>query len=657
MKNKRIGLFIDYDESFYSQRLIEGASQFLQKKSDAELLVFLCGSINSQSKNFGYQRLAVASLINKNNLDGLIFVCGPQESDSTADQIHSYIKSFSDIPVVCIGHEFEEYPCILSSCKESMVQMAEHVITTHKRKKPAIFIPQSPSLEILQRINSFSDVLQKHNLNLSQEQIIISETLTYDGAIEGLENYRKKYNGKLKFDALVCVNDSLAFASMDYLSSCGIKVPDKVIVTGFDDEDSAITFTPSLTTINQNIEKQAYYAAKLLYSMASKGKQRKEKITIHSTAYFRQSCGCMAPGYDKSKYKDFRGKIHTVNYKDQPFFETSKWSNNKNSFIKILQLYLNLDNRRLIDELSKQVETDLTSLKINAAALVLFDIPISTDKFEFLTLPPKAHVLTSFDLENNMHHNLENGLSSFNPQETLLPPGHLSSLDGIHVLSLYNNSILYGYALYKPGHLDPSLYGIIFKMLSSAIDIASNSNKAKKEIQELEQEYDNIKQISMTDEMTGLLNRRGFLSLGQNVIDKALQNGKNGLVLFGDMDGLKTINDTYGHASGDTAIKAEANILRSLFRSSDVCGRLGGDEFAIVAQELTTEKFKELRQSLEAKCQEYNEKSCEKFTLSISIGCVEFTRLANGNLEGLLEIADTELYKEKQKKHNSIQGL
>ncbi|MEE1181776.1 MAG: GGDEF domain-containing protein [Treponema sp.] len=190
-------------------------------------------------------------------------------------------------------------------------------------------------------------------------------------------------------------------------------------------------------------------------------------------------------------------------------------------------------------------------------------------------------------------------------------------------------------------------------MLSAAIAHASDSYKALKRKQELELENSNIRLVSVTDEMTGLLNRRGFMSHGKEAIANCIKYEKKGLVLFGDMDGLKSINDTYGHAAGDTAIKAEAAILKSLFRSSDIIGRLGGDEFAVVAPELNLQKFLEMKHILQEKCREYNETSGESFVLSLSIGCAEFGLETECNIEKLLVMADDELYKEKQLKHKS----
>ena len=123
------------------------------------------------------------------------------------------------------------------------------------------------------------------------------------------------------------------------------------------------------------------------------------------------------------------------------------------------------------------------------------------------------------------------------------------------------------------------------------------------------------------------------------------------MVIFGDIDGLKTINDTYGHASGDVAIQAEAAILKKTFRRTDIIGRIGGDEFAIIAPGLSEKKLIILRQKLVEMCEDWNRDTEEKYSISISLGAVPYNSDDDNDLQVLLDKADELLYQEKQQKH------
>jgi len=163
-----------------------------------------------------------------------------------------------------------------------------------------------------------------------------------------------------------------------------------------------------------------------------------------------------------------------------------------------------------------------------------------------------------------------------------------------------------------------------------------------------------LSDMSQTDELTGLYNRRGFVSLGQQSMQLAVRMNKNGMVVFSDMDGLKVINDTWGHDTGDRAIVAMAFVLKKTFRSLDIIARLGGDEFAIVAVDVNNKFIKTLRERMNRFLKVYNESSKEPFTLSISIGAVDFSAQQNSNLEKLLSKADSVLYEEKRKKKEKL---
>ena len=126
---------------------------------------------------------------------------------------------------------------------------------------------------------------------------------------------------------------------------------------------------------------------------------------------------------------------------------------------------------------------------------------------------------------------------------------------------------------------------------------------------------------------------------------------KNGSVLFFDLDGLKKINDTYGHEIGDLAIKTEAQVLKAAFRETDLVGRLSGDEFCVIAPGFPERKVHELRNKLILLNKSFSEKNELPFILSISVGCKEFNQ-EESDLQILLSQADEKLYVEKAKKHS-----
>lgn len=152
------------------------------------------------------------------------------------------------------------------------------------------------------------------------------------------------------------------------------------------------------------------------------------------------------------------------------------------------------------------------------------------------------------------------------------------------------------------------------------------------------------------DELTQVLNRRGFMDKAEKELKRAAKAGQSGMVFFADMDGLKKINDTYGHKVGDLAIQTEARVLSDAFRTTDIVGRLSGDEFAILSTGLTKNYISTIRTRIEQLNLIYSQKAGLPLTLSLSLGNVSFTP-GKANLDTLLSKADQKLYKEKELKH------
>ena len=147
-----------------------------------------------------------------------------------------------------------------------------------------------------------------------------------------------------------------------------------------------------------------------------------------------------------------------------------------------------------------------------------------------------------------------------------------------------------------------------------------------------------------------MLNRRGFMEKADKELKRAAKNGQSGMVFFADMDGLKKINDTYGHKIGDIAIKTEAKVLTSAFRNSDIVGRLSGDEFAIVSTGITKKNLDSIRTRIDLLNITLSKEAGLPLSLSLSLGSVSFTP-DNIELDSLLSKADQKLYEEKEIKH------
>jgi len=151
--------------------------------------------------------------------------------------------------------------------------------------------------------------------------------------------------------------------------------------------------------------------------------------------------------------------------------------------------------------------------------------------------------------------------------------------------------------------------------------------------------------LALVDELTGLYNRRGFLTLATRDLRVARRGDETLLVAFADLDDLKRVNDTAGHAVGDRA-------LRRAFRDSDLVARIGGDEYAVLVRHAGPESAAVLADRMKRQVREFNRRAGRPYQLSISLGFAAHKASTLGSVAGLLDRADRALYRDKRRKHD-----
>ena len=161
-----------------------------------------------------------------------------------------------------------------------------------------------------------------------------------------------------------------------------------------------------------------------------------------------------------------------------------------------------------------------------------------------------------------------------------------------------------------------------------------------------------LRTMSITDDLTGLYNRRGFFTLAQQQMKVTERTKKDMLLFFADLDKMKQINDILGHQEGDKALVEIATILKEVFRESDIIGRMGGDEFAILAIDTTYETREVLMKRLHNHLDDYNRPEGRSHTLSLSIGIAPYDPKKPFSLDELMAQADTLMYEEKRNKQH-----
>ena len=184
----------------------------------------------------------------------------------------------------------------------------------------------------------------------------------------------------------------------------------------------------------------------------------------------------------------------------------------------------------------------------------------------------------------------------------------------------------------------------------TALTLAAAAAGLKKSEVSLRRLSAELERLALTDELTGLRNRRGFFLLADQALRLARRTQARCLLLFADLDGLKQVNDTQGHAAGDALIVDAAQLLTGVFRESDVVARLGGDEFAVLAFVDDSETSVAVNKRLQSRIDAFNRQAGRAVPLSISFGIEELPDAHEVDLEALISKADHAMYGSKRER-------
>jgi diguanylate cyclase (GGDEF)-like protein len=186
--------------------------------------------------------------------------------------------------------------------------------------------------------------------------------------------------------------------------------------------------------------------------------------------------------------------------------------------------------------------------------------------------------------------------------------------------------------------------------LRCAIEVAIHKHRSDLARREREETLRrSAENLSLIDELTQLKNRRGFFELGEQALKIARREQHTMALFFMDLDGLKQINDTLGHMTGDDALRDTAAVLRRTFRGSDIVARLGGDEFVALAHLHSDRDIETLCARLREHLQEFNSARTRPYQVDLSIGATLVDDPADQDLEAFIARADEAMYREKRR--------
>jgi len=284
---KKIGVIVNYLYEGYQMKILSGIFSKAEKLN-TDIYVFVGGDLNPNNIE-SQRRNKIYDLISKKNIDGLIILGLVVGFNLPKEKIIKFYKRFyPHLPIVSVGLETEEIPCVISDNRKGFKDLLIHLIEDHKYKNIA-YVAGPPNNEEAQiRNKTFYDTLKEYNIEIKQEYIYESDFNTPQGiyAIRAFLDERK-----IKPDVIVFSNDNMAIAGLEELKRRKIKVPNEIAITGFDNILESTFIEPPLSTVEQNLSELGEKAIELCYSLIS-GYEIPKKIEIPTKMIIRESCGC-----------------------------------------------------------------------------------------------------------------------------------------------------------------------------------------------------------------------------------------------------------------------------------------------------------------------------------------------------------------------------
>jgi DNA-binding LacI/PurR family transcriptional regulator/AraC-like DNA-binding protein len=283
-----VGLLINHIDDSFQTDVFNGVAGFAEHHN-CNLICFIGGELNSPNENRTYQN-AVYRLAGVYNVDGIIGLSNSLFSYVSKDRMIGFYNAYFPLPAVSIGIDLGDTPCVRIDNQGGLRDLLTHLIEVHRVDDIAFIAGPDHNVDARSRLDTYREVLTAYSIPL-RENLIVPGTFTKASgakAVWTLFDVRRE-----SCRAIVAANDHMAIGALRELQARGIRVPEDVMVVGFDDIPECLAMKPALTTVRQPDEKLGYRAAEILYErLQSRESKERVKTVFPTELVIRQSCGC-----------------------------------------------------------------------------------------------------------------------------------------------------------------------------------------------------------------------------------------------------------------------------------------------------------------------------------------------------------------------------
>lgn len=639
----KIALITTELENVYQQRVMKGMfSQCAKYGYDAAVFTTLVDTTHSMKENLKGE-LNIFHLVNFDLFDGIIITPDPLFAMDDGTFKAAMLEMFHEkchSKVVALDVPFGDYEMVRTDDTGAFYEITKHIYEEHHKQK-VYFLSGFQDYDISrQRLEGFLKYTAEHGIQVPEEHIFYGDYWYTSGERLGDEIY----SGKVEMpDAVICASDHMAIGLANRLTEHGISVPGQVAVTGYDATQEAAFNDTYISSYEPKVCETAAMAVNRIHAVIEPETECLDTVVKGDDIGLRigESCGCTPNmAYWKKRIDDalLHQKTNWTAYEEKPIDVGMLLDSYMLERITGAPDYMAcLDRIYSFMYLLHPYGDFWMCLKENW--LDLDDVMISG-------YPDRMRVFLHSQGANDTEPAKSVGFCdrigqrSFDTKQMLPELWEEHEPSAFYFLPVHAEAVMYGYAVVRNSLSQKYIVGYLYRHWLRFVSNAVSMTRIRNQLFEL----------SMKDSATGLYNRRGMREWLSGKRDAA------GKVFFimADMDGLKYINDKFGHADGDFSLLAIAEALKENVGWNEIGARIGGDEFLLVGVgQYSTEDVGQKIAQIEKSMAEKSRCSGKEYEISASLGFALGELGTDAEIDRLIETADARMYENKRNRNKN----
>lgn len=620
MGRKRIAVLMasidrEYQQDFASALFSAGL------KYDVDICIFNSqGHMNVAISTSEIGESMIYDLPDLSEFDGIISMPATMGNDLALEKVYQVLKPLRGMPHVSIDVLQEGAVTIQFDDRISVEEITEHLITEHGASKIAFVSGPLNSGVALERVEACKSILNRHGLELD-DKLLFDGEWTRVGGRRAAENILEM-GGQLP-DAVICGNDDMALSIIECFNENGVRVPEDVAVTGFDALREGIM--RGLTTVCRPVDRSARKAIDILVKWIDGDVPQEPVITLSTIPIYGDSCGC------SQSMEHTNEKLRAMG--------TERW-NMETIMTRVSMFSGTMAGVGDETEACEKVREFVNSWEIKELYLCI-DPAICRDGFgaeEGKAYPQKLLLL--YGIRNGKEYrNQFISTADLTPSLTEMR----KTATCLVFCPLYYRDRNFGYVAMDLGNgTGKALYSVLMLLNGTLMSLYLQTN--------IKRSAETIERMARHDIMTGMLNRRGYMELAPEILEKAKQEQKVFALMSADMDHMKDINDQYGHLMGDEAICRMGRALQTLIEHHITPVHISGDEFLAYGIVECMEDARHIPTLVREELERLNREDCWICSISASLGVYAAIPRKEDNIDYFMTMADRAMYADKNKR-------